>query len=90
MSNNLAFITSINAAKLRLLSELGEGNKKTSNFDASKSHHKTYKTCKTLMNMLAAPQPCRRREAAGWRASPTPTKGFEGFVCFLTKNELSL
>ena len=51
MSNNLAFITSINAAKLRLLSELGEGNKKTSNFDASKSHHKTYKTCKTSMKM---------------------------------------
>ena len=51
MSNNLDFITSINAAKLRLLSELDEGNKKTSNFDASKSHHKTYKTCKTSMKM---------------------------------------
>ncbi|MBR7024338.1 MAG: hypothetical protein IKI09_12850 [Bacteroidales bacterium] len=90
MSNNLAFITSINAAKLRLLSELDEGNEKTYIFEAMKYHHKTYKTCKTSMNMLAAPQPCRRREAAGWRASPTPTKGFEGFACFVTKNELSL
>ena len=33
MSNNLAFITSINAAKLRLLYELGEENEKTSIFD---------------------------------------------------------
>ena len=69
MNNNLAFITSINAAKLRLLSELGEGNEKTSIFDAKKSHHKTYKTCKTSIKTLATPQPCRRREAAGWRAS---------------------
>ena len=30
---------------------MGEGNKKTSNFEASKSHHKTYKTCKTSMKM---------------------------------------
>ena len=86
MRNNLAFITSINAAKLRLLSELGEGNKKTSNFDASKSHHKTYKTCKTSMNLVAAPQPCRRREAAGWHASPTLETSFAGFESFVQKH----
>ena len=34
MSNNLVFITSINAAKLRLLSELEDGNEKTFIFDA--------------------------------------------------------
>ena len=60
MSNNLAFIISINAAKLRLLSELSEGNEKTSIFDAMKYHHKTFKTYKTLMKVGAAPQPCRR------------------------------
>jgi hypothetical protein len=37
-------------------------------------HHKTYKTCKTSIKTLAAPQPCRRREAAGWRASHTQQK----------------
>ena len=34
MSSNLVFIISINAAKLRLLLELGEGSKKTFIFDA--------------------------------------------------------
>ena len=51
MSNNLAFITSINAAKLRLLSELSQRNEKSFIFDAMKYHHKTYKTCKTSMKM---------------------------------------
>ena len=29
---------------------------------------------------LAAPQPCRRWKAAGWRAFPGQEKGFDGFV----------
>ena len=32
---------------------------------------------------VAAPQPCRRREAAGWRASLSKKNGFEGFVGFV-------
>ena len=46
MSNNLAFITSINAAKLRLLSELEDGNEKTSIFDATNSITKPTKHAK--------------------------------------------
>ena len=34
---------------------------------------------------MAAPQPCRRWEAAGWRASHNPKNGFEGFAGFVTK-----
>ena len=37
------------------------------------------------ITVRAAPQPCRRREAAGWRASQTLKKGFVGFAGFVTK-----
>jgi hypothetical protein len=40
---------------------------------------------KSKEKRLAAPQPCRRREAAGWRASHNPKNGFEGFAGFVTK-----
>jgi hypothetical protein len=33
----------------------------------------------------AAPQLCRRREAASWHASYNPKIGFEGFAGFVTK-----
>ena len=38
-------------------------------------------------NPMAAPQPCRRRKAAGWRAFLKPEIGFVGFVGFVKKNE---
>ncbi len=52
-------------------------------------YHKTDKTCKTMYkskeNSKAAPQPCRRREAAGWLASHNPKKDFDGFAGFVKK-----
>ena len=50
MSNNLAFITSINAAKLRLLSELGEGNENSPNFTPSKLIIMTIKEAQTAVD----------------------------------------
>ena len=42
-----------------------------------------------LQNFVeAAPQLCRRREAAGWRASRNFEKGFDGFESFVTKKHL--
>jgi hypothetical protein len=32
---------------------------------------------------MAAAQPCRRREAAGWHASHNQENGFAGFVGFV-------
>ena len=50
MSNNLAFITSINAAKLRLLSELSQRNEKSTNFTPSKHHNMTLKEAQTAVD----------------------------------------
>ena len=36
---------------------------------------------------VAATQPCRRREAAGWLASPNKQTGFESFAGFVTKKK---
>ncbi len=41
---------------------------------------------KSKENSKAAPQPCRRWEAAGWLASHNPKKGFDGFAGFVTNN----
>ena len=40
---------------------------------------------KSKENSKAAPQPCRRREAAGCIASHNPKKGFDGFAGFVKK-----
>jgi hypothetical protein len=50
--------------------------------------HKTYKTCKTILQGVAATQPCRRRKAAGWQLSLTAIKMVVlfGFVCFVITN----
>jgi hypothetical protein len=50
------------------------------------NNHKTYKTIQNFKETQAAQQPCRRREAAGWRASHNPKKGFAGFESFVIKN----
>ena len=50
MSNNLAFITSINAAKLRLLSELSQRNEKSTNFTPSKHHNMTLKEAQAAVD----------------------------------------
>ena len=34
---------------------------------------------------MAAPQPCCRRKAAGWRAFPRQNKVLSGFESFVTK-----
>ena len=36
----------------------------------------------------AAPQPCRRRKAAGWRAFLDQEKGFGGFASFVKINAI--
>ena len=50
MSNNLAFITSINAAKLRLLSELSQRIEKSTNFTPSKHHNMTLKEAQAAVD----------------------------------------
>lgn len=50
MSNNLAFITSINAAKLRLLSELSQRNEKSTNFTPSNQRKMTIKEAQTAVD----------------------------------------
>ena len=53
-------------------------------------YHKTHKSCKTLKQVGAATQPCRRRKAAGWQAFPNHKNGFVGFAGFVTKKEHKL
>lgn len=50
MSNNLAFITSINAAKLRLLSELSQRNEKSTNFTPSNQRKMTIKEAQNAVD----------------------------------------
>ena len=50
MSNNLTFITSINAAKLRLLSELSQRNEKSTNFTPSNQRKMTIKEAQTAVD----------------------------------------
>ena len=47
--------------------------------------HKTYKTCKTILQGVAATQPCRRRKAASWQLSYDSIKKIVliCFVCFV-------
>ena len=48
-------------------------------------YHKTYKTCKTFLQGVAATQPCRRRKAASWQLSYDSIKKIVlvCFVCFV-------
>jgi hypothetical protein len=51
-------------------------------------YHKTYKTCKTTIQGVAATQPCRCKKATGWQLSYDAIKKLVliCFVCFVIAN----